>query len=66
MGKIFFLSLIGALLFFEPALTAIAQKTNFPLLAVRITTVILAIIAPGFGVPLYLWLCLAFPLEPIV
>lgn len=43
--------------------SAIAQKTNFPLLAVRIATVILAIVAPGFGIPLYLWLWLAFPLE---
>lgn len=43
--------------------SAIAQKTNLPLLAVRITTVILAIVATGFGAPLYLWLWLAFPLE---
>jgi phage shock protein PspC (stress-responsive transcriptional regulator) len=65
VGEIFFLSLIGALLFFWPALAAIAKKTNFPLLAVRIATVILAIVAPGFGAPLYIWLWLAFPLEPI-
>ncbi|MFB2934515.1 PspC domain-containing protein [Aerosakkonemataceae cyanobacterium BLCC-F154] len=44
--------------------SAIAKKTNLPLLAVRIVTVILAIVAPGFGAPLYLWLWLAFPLEP--
>ena len=43
--------------------SAIAKKTNLPLLAVRITTVILAIVAPGFGAPLYIWLWLAFPLE---
>lgn len=45
--------------------SAIAKKTNLPLLAVRIATVILAIVAPGFGAPLYLWLWLAFPLESI-
>lgn len=45
--------------------SAIAQKTNLPLLAVRIATIILAIITPGFGAPLYIWLWLAFPLEPI-
>jgi phage shock protein PspC (stress-responsive transcriptional regulator) len=43
---------------------AIAQQTNLPLLGVRIATVFLAIVATGFGVPLYLWLWLAFPLEP--
>lgn len=42
---------------------AIAQKTNLPLLAVRIATVILAVVTPGFGAPLYLWLWLAFPLD---
>ncbi|OKH38708.1 hypothetical protein NIES2119_08935 [[Phormidium ambiguum] IAM M-71] len=42
---------------------AIAQKTNLPLLAVRIVTVILAVVTPGFGAPLYLWLWLAFPLD---
>ncbi|HEY9298127.1 MAG TPA: PspC domain-containing protein [Phormidium sp.] len=45
---------------------AIAQQTNLPLLGVRIATVFLAIVTPGFGVPLYLWLWLAFPLEPLV
>lgn len=46
--------------------SAIAKKTNLSLLSVRIATVILAIVASGIGVPLYLWLWLAFPLEPEV
>jgi phage shock protein PspC (stress-responsive transcriptional regulator) len=43
---------------------AIAQRLRLPVLGVRIVTVILVIILPVFGLLPYLWLWLAFPLEP--
>jgi phage shock protein C len=42
---------------------AIAQRWQLPLQGVRIVTVVLAIVIPGF-VFLYPWLWLAFPLSP--
>lgn len=42
---------------------AVAQQWRLPLLGVRIATVVLVIIT-GMAIPLYLWLWLAFPLEP--
>ncbi|MBD2095264.1 PspC domain-containing protein [Trichocoleus sp. FACHB-591] len=44
--------------------TAIAQRWHLPLLGVRIATVALLVIMPMLGLPLYLWLWLAFPFEP--
>ncbi|HAX79956.1 MAG TPA: stress-responsive transcriptional regulator [Cyanobacteria bacterium UBA11372] len=43
---------------------AIAQRCRLPILGVRIATVVLTIVKPGIGLLLYLWLWLAFPLEP--
>ena len=43
--------------------SALSQRWNLPVLAVRIVTVILAIVVPGF-VFLYVWCWLAFPIEP--
>jgi phage shock protein PspC (stress-responsive transcriptional regulator) len=42
---------------------ALAQQWNLPILGVRIVTVILAIVIPGF-IFLYFWCWLAFPIEP--
>ncbi|HTL90071.1 MAG TPA: PspC domain-containing protein [Leptolyngbya sp.] len=42
---------------------AFAQLWNLPILGVRIVTVILAIVIPGF-IFLYFWCWLAFPVEP--
>jgi phage shock protein PspC (stress-responsive transcriptional regulator) len=42
---------------------ALAQLWNLPILGVRIVTVILAIVIPGF-IFLYFWCWLAFPIEP--
>lgn len=42
---------------------ALAQRWNLPVLGVRIATVILAIVIPGF-IFLYFWCWLAFPIEP--
>jgi phage shock protein PspC (stress-responsive transcriptional regulator) len=42
--------------------SAIAQRWRLPIQGVRIVTVILAIVIPGF-VLLYLWFWLAFPLD---
>jgi phage shock protein PspC (stress-responsive transcriptional regulator) len=44
---------------------AIAQQRRLPLQAVRIVTVILAVVIPGVLL-LYLWFWLAFPLEPTI
>jgi phage shock protein PspC (stress-responsive transcriptional regulator) len=43
---------------------AIARRTGLPVLGVRIVTVILVVILTVFGLLPYLWLWLAFPLEP--
>jgi phage shock protein PspC (stress-responsive transcriptional regulator) len=42
---------------------ALSQLWNLPILGVRIVTVILAIVIPGF-IFLYFWCWLAFPIEP--
>ena len=42
---------------------ALSQAWNLPVLGVRIVTVILSIVIPGF-VFLYFWCWLAFPIEP--
>lgn len=42
---------------------ALSQQWNLPVLGVRIVTVILAIVIPGF-IFLYFWCWLAFPIEP--
>ena len=42
---------------------ALARLWNLPILGVRIVTVILAIVIPGF-IFLYFWCWLAFPIEP--
>jgi phage shock protein C len=42
---------------------AISQRWKLPIQAVRIVTVVLAIIVPGLVLSLYLWCWLAFPLE---
>ncbi|MCP2727392.1 PspC domain-containing protein [Limnofasciculus baicalensis] len=42
---------------------ALSQLWNLPILGVRIVTVILAIVLPGF-IFLYFWCWLAFPIEP--
>jgi phage shock protein PspC (stress-responsive transcriptional regulator) len=42
---------------------ALAQRWNLPVLGVRIATVILAIVIPGF-IFLYFWCWLAFAIEP--
>ncbi len=42
---------------------AIAQQWQLPVMGVRIITVILAIVIPGFFLLLYCWFWLAFPLE---
>lgn len=42
---------------------ALSQLWNLPVLGVRIVTVILAIVIPGF-IFLYFWCWLAFPIEP--
>lgn len=42
---------------------ALARLWNLPILGVRIVTVILAIVLPGF-IFLYFWCWLAFPIEP--
>ncbi len=44
----------------------ISQRWGLPIQAVRIVTVILAIIVPGLVLSLYLWGWLAFPLEPAI
>ncbi|MBD2260194.1 PspC domain-containing protein [Pseudanabaena sp. FACHB-2040] len=44
--------------------TAVAQRSSLSVLGVRIGTVALTLVAPGFGGLLYLWMWLAFPLEP--
>ena len=43
--------------------SAIAQRWHQPLQIIRIVTVVLAIVIPGF-IFLYLWCWLAFPIEP--
>lgn len=43
---------------------AIAQRFRLPVLGVRIVTVIPIVVLPVFGLLPYLWLWLAFPLEP--
>jgi len=43
--------------------SAIAQRWHQPIQAIRIITVVLAIVIPGF-VFLYFWCWLAFPIEP--
>jgi len=45
---------------------AISQRWKLPIQAVRIVTVVLAIILPGIVLSLYLWGWLAFPLEPAI
>jgi phage shock protein C len=42
---------------------ALSQLWNLPIMGVRIVTVILAIVIPGF-IFLYFWCWLAFPIEP--
>ena len=42
---------------------ALSQQCNLPILPVRIVTVILAIVIPGF-IFLYVWCWLAFPITP--
>jgi len=42
---------------------AISQRWELPIQAVRIVTVVLAIIVPGLVLSLYFWCWLAFPLE---
>jgi phage shock protein PspC (stress-responsive transcriptional regulator) len=43
--------------------SALAQRWHQPLSVIRIVTVVLAIVIPGF-IFLYLWCWLAFPIEP--
>ncbi len=45
---------------------AISQRWKLPIQAVRIVTVVLAIIVPGLVLSLYLWCWLAFPLESLI
>jgi len=45
---------------------AISQRWKLPIQAVRVVTVILAIIVPGLVLSLYLWGWLAFPLEQAI
>lgn len=45
---------------------AISQRWGWSLLGIRIATVVLAVLMPLLIVGLYLWLWLAFPLEPTV
>ncbi len=45
---------------------AISQRWKLPIQAVRIVTVILAIIIPGLVLSIYLWGWLAFPLEQAI
>ncbi|PAX51648.1 stress-responsive transcriptional regulator [Brunnivagina elsteri CCALA 953] len=45
---------------------AISQRWKLPIQAVRIVTVVLAIIVPGLVLSLYLWGWLAFPLEQAI
>jgi phage shock protein PspC (stress-responsive transcriptional regulator) len=47
---------------FAGVCSALAQLWNLPILGVRIVTVILAIVLPGF-IFLYFWCWLAFPIE---
>ena len=44
---------------------AIAQRSGFPSLSIRIIAVVIAIVGTTFIVPIYLWLWVAFPPEPI-
>ncbi|MBA3923190.1 MAG: PspC domain-containing protein [Nostocaceae cyanobacterium] len=43
--------------------SALAQRWHQPIQAIRIVTVVLAVVIPGF-IFLYLWCWLAFPIEP--
>jgi phage shock protein C len=45
--------------------SALAQRWHQPLPLLRIVTVVLAIVTPGF-IFLYLWCWLAFPIEPLL
>jgi len=45
---------------------AISRRWKLPIQAVRIVTIILAIIVPGLVLSLYLWCWLAFPLEQAI
>jgi phage shock protein C len=48
---------------FAGVCSALSQLWHLPILGVRIVTVVLAIVIPGF-IFLYLWCWLAFPIEP--
>ncbi|MBD2743029.1 PspC domain-containing protein [Coleofasciculus sp. FACHB-1120] len=43
---------------------AIAQRWGLSLLGVRVAIVVLSVVITGIGLPIYLWVWLAFPLEP--